>query len=242
MKRTFYYSFFMFILSFIFIINVNAECSYQERKTLLNDAKSVNISVSANSEEVEEKGSSPLSDEEETYITTKYSFTFNVVNLTDNLFIKYYNDYDDVENYIMLSDFSNGVYSFKDDNEDSFKTYYFEFRSNNDNCPGQLMYTKKVVKPKYNYLSSFNECSNEKMQNNKYCQKFITKDLEITEEEFLKVASEIIYENNNDVEDNGDNVVINIIQSYWYILVIILILIISVVIFIVLKKKKEKLV
>ena len=36
---------FVFIFFFM-IVNVNAECSYQERKSLLNDAKGVDITVS----------------------------------------------------------------------------------------------------------------------------------------------------------------------------------------------------
>ena len=41
MNKVINYGLFLIFLSFIFVINVNAECSYQERKELLNEAKNV---------------------------------------------------------------------------------------------------------------------------------------------------------------------------------------------------------
>ena len=71
MKNIFNYALFVILLSFIFVINVNAECSYQERKKLLNEAKAVDISVE------------PILNE-----NNEYDFKFNIVNVTENFFIK----------------------------------------------------------------------------------------------------------------------------------------------------------
>ena len=230
-----YFSVFVFIC-FLFIVNVNAECSYKERKELLNEANSVEIAVEPVVSQERIYGSDSFSEENEEFLEEKYSFDFVISNIYDDLFIKYYNDMDGFEEYLTIDDFNESIYIFNDDNADDFKTYYFEFRSLNENCYGDIVTTKKIKKPIYNYLSSLNVCSNEKMINSKYCQKFITKSLNITEKELLKKASEEI--NNEKKEEKDKSSFLLSILKYWY--VILIIIFICVLLFVILKIKKRR--
>ena len=104
---------------FLCTFNVNAECSYQERKEMLNIAKNVDISVEA-VEVSAEKG--------------KYDFKFNITGLTKDIFIKYYNLNDGNEQYITYEKLQNSIFSFTDENSLLTYEYKFKFYSNNEKC------------------------------------------------------------------------------------------------------------
>lgn len=240
MKKIFNYSLFFILLSFVFINSVNAECSYQERKQLLNEAKAVDISVSPKGEKKQTTIISDLTEEEEVVEYDAYSFEFNIVNLTSNLFIKYYNDLDGVEYYITHDDINNGVYTFINNNESTLENYYFEFRSQNNNCPGQLMYTKKVIKPIFNNFSIYSVCSEETLKNEEYCQKFTTKKFNITESQFLEWANKkqslLIQE-----EQENDSNILDVIFDKWYVIALIVLLLLIVIIVLFIRKRRSEL-
>lgn len=240
MKKVFNYGIFILLLSFIFVINVNAECSYQERKQLLNEAKAVDISVNPKIVKKQTTIISDLTEEEETIEYDTYSFDFNIVNLTDNLFVKYYNDIDGVEMYLTFSDLNDGLYTFTDNNETTLVNYYFEFRSQNDNCPGQLMYTKKVVKPIFNNFSIYSVCEEDELNETEYCQKFTTKDFGITENEFLEWANKEKTSTSHVEKDNESNI-LEIIVDKWYIGLIVFFILVIIGIVLYIKKRRSEL-
>ena len=141
MKKVFNYGIFMLLLSFIFVINVNAECSYQERKQLLNDVKNVTVAYE------------PVLNEDDTY-----SFRFSVVGMTENIFFKYYNLNNGIETFVHYADLNDGIYKFVDNNSFMIYNYNFVFYSANPNCVGYELYTTKVKKPMYNIYSENEVC------------------------------------------------------------------------------------
>ena len=239
MNKYFKYFFISFISLFIFIYKVNAECSYQERKELLNEAKKVDITVSPVITTHEEQGYTSFSDGLETFIIEDYSFDFFVTNLSEKIYIEYYSDSDDNSKFINVKDMTDGVYKFNDNNYTDLKTYYFVIRSNNSNCIGDKFYTKKVVKPIFNSFSELGLCKNEALQDNNICKKFITKSLNLSEPEFVNKAQNIINESIKGKETNKG--LLDYVTNYWYIGAIVIVLVLLVLIIIKINKKRAEL-
>jgi len=223
MNRIIKYITFTFLLTFLFIFNVKAECSYQERKDLLNAAKNVDISIEPVEVSVE-KG--------------VYDFKFNIANVTNDIFIKYYNLNNGIEKYISYNDLSNGLYSFVDENSFNVYNYKFVFYSNNNNCPGYELTTKIIKKPMFNRYSENINCTLEGNENFKYCQKFLEKDYNLTLEKFLDEL--FLYntkniENINENQNNNSNLNILMIGIVMVVLILLIIVISRII------KKRNKL-
>jgi len=244
MKKTI--NFIVVLITFLYIFNlrVDAECSYQERKELLNSAKNVSITVEPKIEIFETEGTNSFSEEVVTQKVEKYSFNFIVSNLSDDLYIRYYNDFNEEEKFISSSDLNDGLYSFNVDDASNLITYYFEIRSNNNNCAGQIFYNKKVIKPIYNYYSEYAICKEEIFKNKDYCKKFVTKKLNLTEEEFFNVVNKVSVGESEKSETATETTLtlLDIIKNYWYLGVGLILIIIIVVVVIAIKKKREKLI
>lgn len=222
MKKIFNYSLFFILLSFIFINSVNAECSYQERKQLLNEAKAVDISVEP-----------ILNDNKE------YDFKFTIVNITKDFFIKYYNTNNGEENIINYELSNNGVFSFTDTDTYSVYDYKFEFYSTNNNCYADKINSKTITKPMYNIYSENVNCTYEDNKNFKYCAKFLSKDDNLSIDEFYeKMLDYNEKQQTYDIDDNKEGFV----EKYFiYISVLSGVLILSITIFVIIKKRREKL-
>lgn len=174
--------------SLIFIKDANAECSYEVRKTLLNEAKNIKIDVAVENKTIEQTildydGTSEIKEKEIEVIN------FYVSNLSDNLFIKYYNLMNSEENYIMPSNVKDGAFVIEDRNLIDFYTYYFVIYSANEQCVGEEVYTKKVKKPTANPYSGYDICKEDKMEDFKYCKKYLEEEVKISSTEFEKKAN-----------------------------------------------------
>lgn len=240
MKKIFNYLYILIIVSIVNILNCNAECSYQERKDLLNKAKSVSITVEPKVEIVETTGTTSFSEEEVTIKSEKYSFDFIVSGLEESLYIRYYNSLTEDNGHIYYTDLEKDIYKFNIDNVSDIITFYFELYSLNENCPGEKFYTNRVVKPMYNYFSEYSVCQNELISSQEYCKKFITKKLNLTEEELYEKANKVIEESSKKVEDSNFNL-LEFIKNYWYIFVGAILVVVIVCTVIIIKKKREKL-
>lgn len=240
MKKVYNYGIFILLLSFIFVKNVKAECSYQERKQLLNEAKSVDIGYDIITETKEEIGVNPDSGEEMVSTMEEYIIKFSVTNLSDNLYIRYYNLFDNEEHYITKDDLVNGIYYFEDDDYLNLYTYNFEFRSNNNNCIGDVFSTKKVVKPVYNSFEMFSICDYEEMKDYKYCQKFITKYFDINENEFITGATEYYDSLTKDKDSGSDIDIIQVIKNNWYYGVAIVVVAVVISVILLIRKKRSE--
>ncbi len=243
MKNITRYLLFVLFISCIFISKVNAECSYQERKDLLNAAKGVDIGYEVITDEFEDTGEDPDTGEISTYKSQRYSFKFYINNISDNIFIKYYNDFNSSDAiYVDENKLQDGIYYFTDYNTLNIYNYYFEVYSQNNNCPGNLVYTHKIVKPKYNYFSTFSICEKVGMDEYKNCDKFITKPINKNESDFVYDATKYYNEKHpkNDT-DKENNKILKFLSKYWYVFSIVALVVIVAVIFIIrfIKKRGE---
>lgn len=222
MKKIFNYSLFFILLSFVFINCVNAECSYQERKQLLNEAKAVDISVE------------PILNE-----NNEYDFKFTVVNITKDFFIKYYNTNNGEENIINYELANNGVFSFVDKDSYSVYDYKFEFYSTSNNCYADKINFKSITKPMYNMYSENVNCTYEENKGFKYCAKFLTKDDNLSIEEFYE---KLLDYNSKKQTQNNDDIEESFFEKYIvYIFISFGTLIFSIIVVVLIKKRREKL-
>ena len=209
---------------FLFVVNVNAECSYNERKELLSAAKKVDISV-----EPVDNGDS------------NYSFKFSVTGLTDNIFVKYYNTNNGEEEYIFEDDVTNGMYEFVDDEAYMIYSYNFIFYSENENCTGYEITSKRIKKPMYNIYSENPNCSYENNSKFKYCQRFTETDYKLTTEKFLKAL--VDYNNKKSsseiLETQNNNSFISFIKKYIIVIVVSILLVAGIVVITILIKRKR---
>lgn len=240
MNRITKYIIFTYLLMFLCIFNVKAECSYQERKALLNAAKDVDVSFSVESEEVDFKSINPNTDKEEIIKKTKYYFNLNIVNLKSDTFIKLTNDNNSDEIVIKSEDLKDGIYTQRIDNISNIITYYYTFYSRNDNCYAEKITRKQIKKPKQNPIYFYSICSNNLVKDSEYCQQFIDKEFNINENDIIIKLNKKI-EQNSETKDNSKFDLMAFIKNYWYYLIIFIVLLLVVYIFFVIKKKRSEL-
>lgn len=230
---------FICITFMIFSIKTNAECSYEERKSLLNEAKKVKIDVAVEKKTIEQNvleynGTTTKKEKEIDIIN------FYVSNLTDNIFVSYYNLYNNEEKFIMPSNLEDGMFVIEDRNLVDFYTYYFVMYSTNKNCVGEEIYIKKVKKPTANPYSGFDICNNDKMEEFKYCKKYLEEEVTISSEEFEKKADSYLKEL-TDSDTHEEDVPTKKINYIIYIVIgsIGVITLITLILIIINKKKKK---
>ena len=223
--------------SIIFVKDVNAECSYEVRKTLLNEAKNIKIDVAVENKTIEQTildydGTSEVKEKEIEVIN------FYVSNFSDHLFIKYYNLLNSEEKYIMPSNVKDGAFLIEDRNLIDFYTYYFVIYSANEQCVGEEIYTKKIKKPTANPYSGYNICKEEKMEDFKYCKKYLDEEVKISSTEFEKKANN--YLNGSESSEETPVETVKNIDYLIYTAIGITILLALVVIIKINKNKKKK--
>lgn len=242
MKRKINYLFITIFFSFIFIINTYAECSYQERKQLLNEAKAIDVSFEVASKEVELSGINPDTGEEQIYKKNKYYFKMNIVGMSSNLFAIITNDYNDTKITVSYEDFVDGVYTLDIENTTDLIKYTVSFYSMNVNCYMDEVINKRVTKPIENPVFFFEVCTNEKVSNNKYCNQFIDKELDKNVYQIVTELNNIVRqaESVEQIEPNIFVSILNFIKTYWYyVLTLILALIVGIVTFVIRKKRSR---
>lgn len=210
------------ISSMIFFVNnVNAECSYQERKELLDKAKNLEIFFEPN-------------------VNDKY-FTFNMYNLDNDLYVIISNDKSDDIKEVYSYDMEDNRYSFIDYNVDDLIVYTVKIYSNKSGCYSNNVTSKRVVKKIINKFYYDDICKG--IEDYFYCKPLLNSKFSISEDEVISNINE--YREKSSVRETEDinkkfgmEDLIELIRKYWYILGGILI--IAVIIFIIVKINKKR--
>lgn len=237
MKKIFNYLYILIIVSIVNILNCNAECSYQERKDLLNDAKNVDIYYEVNEEKTNEKGFNTYG-EEITLNSTNYIFKFVVLGLKENIYISYI-DNNGEKRFIDNNNLKDGIYSFEDKNFDNVYTYEFKMYSNNEKCLGKEVFTKKIIKPMVNGYSNYRICQENGMEDYKYCQKFVEEEINISESKFTDDANKYLNSVKGEELENKFNLFDFLIKYYLYIILVIVLIICVAITFVVRRKRSQ---
>ena len=210
------------ISSMIFFVNnVNAECSYQERKELLDKAKNLEIFFEPN-------------------VNDKY-FTFNMYNLDNDLYVIISNDKSDDIKEVYSYDMEDNRYSFIDYNVDDLIVYTVKIYSNKSGCYSNNVTSKRVVKKIINKFYYDDICKG--IEDYFYCKPLLNSKFSISEDEVISNINE--YREKSSIKETEDinkkfgmEDLIELIRKYWYILGGILI--IAVIIFIIVKINKKR--
>ena len=239
MRRFVNYIIFLVLITIISIFDVNAECSYNERKELLNNAKNVDIFIELKTKKDYIDTLNIETGEVESKETEVDYFQFNIANLSKDLYIKVYNS-EDADKYFYIFDYSleNGIYKFEDKDTMRLIKYYFEIYSNKSNCLGYDVKKVNVIKPKYNAFSDLELCKLEQTKNHKYCKKYIDKNYK--ESDMYNTLQKLKSEKNKNIIMEEENK-FELFFKYWYIFVLFILLIIILSIFLLIRRKKNEL-
>ncbi|MBQ3020634.1 MAG: hypothetical protein IJD92_00230 [Bacilli bacterium] len=204
-----------FMFTFMFIFNVDAECSYQERKELLRESKLIEAFFDV-----------------DLFIN---KFTFNLYNLSEKLYVKIENDYD--KNVISIFDVGSDSYKFDTFDVENIIKYKIKIYSKNDNCFSELINTKTVIKPIVNKYSKEDICNG--IEEFYYCKNVLTKKITLNDLEVYKKINE--YKKSLEVNDAETkyNFVDFLKQNYIYFVIGFLVILIVISVVIINKRRGE---
>ena len=238
MNRITKYIIFTYLTMFLFIFNVKAECSYQERKTLLDESKKVDIFITLKTKkEMQDVINNETGATEQIEIDSDY-FVFNIANLSKNIYIKVYNSQNPIE-YFYVFDYSlkDGIYSFEEYDTMNLIKYNFEFYSNKENCLGYEINKKTIIKPKYNSYSDLDLCKNDKTASHEYCKKYIDKNY--NNSKIYNTLQSLVSKNTEIIEKEPN--IIQRLDNYWYLIVLGILIIITITIILIKRRQRNEL-
>lgn len=234
---------FSLVMIFSFSLCVNAECTYQERTQLLNEAKNLEVFFEVAEKTESVYGTNPNSGETSLIETTTTYLKMNFSNITENIFLKVINTTSE-ESFIVDSEsLVNDIYTYNIYDISNIVNYSIESYSTMNNCYADKIYTKTYKKPRFNSVSQYSVCSNDIVSESKYCQRFIDSEFGMTDTEIVEYLNKLISEKNEEIQNNIKNEItfIQLIKNYWYIPTIIVVLVIVIIISIIIVKKRGEL-
>ena len=179
---------FVALFSSITIVNAASKCDYDEQVELNNVAANIKVSYEEaigvdNSEGSITSDVGVVADNEYTY------FKISAFNLTEDVYIKITNDYNNEVKYLYYSDSESGVASYEWKHLDAVTDFTISvYSSNKTGCPNEEYRVIYLTTPRSNWLSDSAACTgNEEFY---YCQKYVLEKDEISVEEFEKQISE----------------------------------------------------
>ena len=222
MLRLINYFLVMVILSFLFISNVFAECSFKERKELLNQAKNVEAYFEPDLD--------------------NNKFSFYLYNLTDDIYAELVNLDTNQSFEIHKYQLEDGSFSLDIDNISERMTYRLYIKSNVSNCYSYNITNKTLIKGIINKYYSDNVCKG--IEEYLYCQPVLNENFNLSDEAIYRKIYN--YKESLEVstkqEIKQENAFIAFIKKYWkYVLVISIVIIAIVILLIKLSKKRGEL-
>ena len=223
MKKIFNCLLFSYLFTFIFMFNVNAECSYEERRELLNQAKNIEAYFEAD--------------------INNNKFNFYLFNLTDDLYVNLEN-LSLHENFsIYKSQYNTEYYSMEEKNISEVFSYRLNIYSNKSECYSNKIISKSLKKGIINKYYKEDICRG--IEEFKYCLPVLEKKISLNETEVYSKINE--YRVNNDIYEKvevnkriGIDDLIYLVKKYWYVLAIFFGVVgASFIIYFIMKKRSE---
>lgn len=185
------------------ILNVSAasSCDYETQVKLNSEAN--NIKTSYEVKEIK-TGKQIVSDmgegmEDEVYTGVEVS----IYNLTENLYLKVTNLQTSETKTYYYADTNDGSITFTRGEEglSEIVTYQVTVYSNHSDCKDEELKKVNIVTPRYNTFSAEALCQNSTKY---YCQTYITEELNMTFEDFVKQATAALKDNETKPEDQTE--------------------------------------
>lgn len=237
------------LLSFCFVVNVNAaECSYEKQVELNNIAST----VKATYEEVEiDTGETTIVTENteehkmgDVIKITKPGFAVKILNISNDIGVTIEDSYSNSKTYY-YSDTDNGSLTLEAVPADDVITYTISVFGFTNDCAGTELRTITVVTPVYNSYSEYLACDN--YPEYEYCQKYLTTNTDISFDKFTEGLNQYAnqIENNQKVEEENTNKnsIMDFIKKNKQVIILIIsvlavISLIIIIIFMIRKKKR----
>lgn len=225
MKKNIKYILLFVIFMFGFVNRVNAECTYQDRKELLDKSKDIEVYF-------------------EPDLNNKY-FVFNLYNLDDELYVNIYNSKTEENREVHSYDMVDNHYSFIDNNIDDIIIYRVTIYVSNSSCYGNKLTTKTITKKIINKYYYMDICKG--IEDYQYCKpllnnKFSLNDDKINENINKYKESLNVKEDTKEISKFGMDDLIKLLKKYWYIILIVVCVSIGFVVIIKINKKRGDLV
>lgn len=156
-----------FLFSTFVLAEEDTTCNYNSRAYLNKLASNVKVSYDLKYEE-----------------DNSVSFDISIYNIVDDIYVSYRTN-DEIDTKVFASMATDGTYTFNVKDTSNIITYTFVVRSIKFGCTNDIR-TLTLVKPKKNSFSDLDICKYEELEDYYYCQKWITRDLEGTNEDIEK--------------------------------------------------------
>ncbi len=211
---------FTFILSFSLNFNVYAECTYEERTEISNDARNIEAFFEAD--------------------LNNNKFIFYMYNLTDNLYV-------DISSNLTTTfkvykyNYDGDFYSFSTSNINKVDTYLINIYSNKSGCYGTKITSKRITKGIINKYAKDSICNG--IEEYYLCNSVLNTDINMTDIEVYEKINQYkkeLEEKNNKEEEKFN--IINFLKTYWYYFAGGLFIIIIILIIYFINKKRGELV
>ena len=186
----------------LFIVGVTnasavSTCDYETQVKLNSEAANIKASYEVKEIKTGKKIEADLGDEE--YIDETYQgVEVSIYNMTENLYLTVMNTSTNETKTYHYEDTDNGSIKLVrgEDGLEDIVTYQITIYSNHNDCKDEELKKINLVTPKYNSFSADALCEGSSKY---YCQEYVTEDLNMTYDDFLKQAA-----NNNKNDGNGD--------------------------------------
>lgn len=186
----------------LFIVGVTnasaaSTCDYETQVKLNSEAANIKASYEVKEIKTGKKIEADLGDEE--YIDETYQgVEVSIYNMTENLYLTVMNTLTNETKTYHYEDTDNGSIKLVrgEDGLEDIVTYQITIYSNHNDCKDEELKKINLVTPKYNSFSADALCEGSSKY---YCQEYVTEDLNMTYDDFLKQAA-----NNNKNDGNGD--------------------------------------
>ncbi len=186
------------VLSMVLVPNIKAACTYVEQADLNKEV--ANIQIKYETKTITVYGT-PADSNEEVEIEAEI-FKVNILNLSDNFYIKYTNNVNRDNKTFYYSDALNKTISFDWNDLSKVTTMTFKvYTSNKTNCKDELSRTIYLTLPRYNQYHDWNICAGR--DNLSICDKYVTTE-EISYADFVNRISTSA-EQNNEFDNSTSN-------------------------------------
>lgn len=194
----------MFLLALLFLIpnyvKAASSCSYSEQAELNEIVSHVNANYEivdvykGKVYDLDHPDENGYIKEVDYYIK---AFNINILNITEDIYVKVSNNYNDEVKTFRYSDAQDGVITFQTTEVENLITYTIEVYSNKYACAGEMFRKLTLTTPLYNNYSERPQCEGNK--DFYYCQEFITSE-NISYTEFVEKINKYTEQKQVEVE------------------------------------------
>lgn len=197
----------LIIISVVFlnILNVNAECDDKTRLEINTAASNITMDYNIVTNVVDLEGNimpdikvSEVTPEEGSPYTLMDTINVNVENITDKVYVVFYNGEEDGNHEYHYSDLENGSFSYQVKDINNIHNFTLTVYSDVEECRYEEINKYELTTPMYNRNSTFEICIDNDVY---YCKKYVMSNFEIPSEDAYKFSLRNNLKTNNEEQN-----------------------------------------